>query len=63
MEDRTGQPESLASIAEAQRAVRNALVKHIAQVPPELAVNLAVILRCLQELAEIRTLEMAGLPR
>lgn len=60
MEDLTGKPVSLENIAEAQRAVRNAMIKYIADVPPELAVQLGNIHRCLAEFGALKLREIAG---
>jgi len=51
MQDLTGQPVSLADIESAERAIKSALVKSL---PPELAVELPNVLRCLRDLRALR---------
>lgn len=52
--DISGQPPSDRDIHEAEQAVRTAIVKYIGKVPPELAIQLTNIMRCLQYLKEIK---------
>lgn len=52
--DKSGQPPSDQDIDEAIQAVRASFVKHIAKIPPELAVQLPNISRCLAYLKEIK---------
>ena len=52
--DLTGTPPSLQDIAEAQGVVARALLLYLLKVPPELAVQLPNILRCLEELVVLR---------
>lgn len=51
--DKSGSPPSLADVKEAQAVMRKALVVWIGKLPPEMAVNVANIYRCLQYLEEI----------
>lgn len=53
-EDRTGQPDSPESIDEAIRVVIKQMVTGITRLPPELAVQLGVILRTLREARTLR---------
>ena len=54
MIDMTGKPVTKADVQQAQQAVRAALVKSLTQLPAELAVQLPNILRCLQELEQLK---------
>ena len=50
MEDLTGQPVSKKDVLEARVVIQKFLVTGLTALPPELAVQLPNILRCLREL-------------
>lgn len=52
--DKTGQPPSDDDIAEAREVLCRAAVKHIALIPPAIAVQLPNLIRCLDELTKWR---------
>jgi len=54
--DKTGQPPSAEDVAQAEKAVRTAMIRDLVRlmpVSPELAVQLPNIRRCLQTLSEL----------
>lgn len=53
--DASGQPPSLADIANAIKVVQTALVRYVMKMPPEVAVELPNILRCLHRLRELES--------
>jgi hypothetical protein len=52
-EDKTGTPPSQRDIDEAIQVVKKMIITSVMKLPPELAINLPNILRCLQRLREI----------
>ena len=58
--DLTGTPPSARDLQEAQAVVRKAIVTMMAKIPPELAIQLPNILRCLMEVEQLNRLINAG---
>jgi hypothetical protein len=54
MEDRTGKPVRKEEVDEALAVVRKFIVSGLTTFPPEFAVQLPNIMRCLQELRSIK---------
>ena len=51
--DMTGTPPSERDVDEATKVVKKMIITQMMNLPPELAINLPNILRCLQRLKEI----------
>lgn len=54
MVDKSREPSSLEDIREAITTVEHAVIKHMLSLPPELAVMLGTIHRCLKEYLGLR---------
>ncbi|KKN81363.1 hypothetical protein LCGC14_0319760 [marine sediment metagenome] len=54
MEDATGKPSTIEDIERAATVVRKSIITAMMKLPPELAIELTTILRCLDEYRAIR---------